>query len=63
MSRLLLVQTVTDSRHYLQAPDELYEKVAATDRAEIVTSTATKLRTINRPIEAGSNKICIYKSL
>jgi len=30
------------ARHYLQVPEELYEKVAATNKAQTATKTATK---------------------
>jgi len=42
------------ARHYLQFPEELYEKVAATNSVETATKTATKSQRQRRPIRAGS---------
>ena len=51
------------ARHYLQVPEELYDKVAATNKAQTATKTATKSGDGRNPEKAESAKLLSHKIL
>jgi hypothetical protein len=51
------------ARHYLQVPEELYDKVAATNRTQTATKTATKSQDTRNTGKAKSDKLLTTKAL
>jgi len=51
------------ARHYLQVPDELYEKAAATNKAPTAIKTATKSEDIRSVRELKNSKLLTNKKL
>ncbi len=51
------------ARHYLQVPEELYEKAATTNKAQTATKTATKSEDTSRLRELKSSKLLTNKKL
>ncbi|MBN2272204.1 MAG: tyrosine-type recombinase/integrase [Sedimentisphaerales bacterium] len=51
------------ARHYLQVPEELYDKVAATNKAQTATKTATKSEGTRNLRKVKSDKLLSQKTL
>jgi integrase len=51
------------ARHYLQVPEELYDKVAATNRTQTATKTATKSQDTRNTGKTKSDKLLTTKAL
>jgi len=51
------------ARHYLQVPEELYEKVATTNKPPTATKTATKSEDVSSMRKTKNGKLLIQKTL
>ena len=51
------------ARHYLQVPEELYEKAATTNKSPTATKTATKSEDVSSMRKTKNGKLLIQKTL